>query len=340
MIYTNYKHLAYVLIVLILSIKSWNYFLFYRLQNKEHFTSKHLSPPKNGRLRVLTLNVFLRPPMVSHLHNDFKDERTQLITTIFPYFDIILLQEVHTCLNFRCNHIITEAAKQGLHYHYCNYGPSILSRYLSNNGLLILSRYPITSSDCVAFEKCASYDTIIEKGCNYIKIQDSSDYPIHIFNTHLQSSYQKVDPVCEQIRSCQLQQLQTFMKSKCNLKKDAVICGGDFNINSFNKKEYGHLMSVLEHLKDPLEKSDDFTIIVPYDKDSKEDNSFCTVCKKCLTLDTCSLDKQRLDYIFYNHNNSKLKYKTGKILPLRINRSDIGFVSLSDHSGIYVEFTY
>ncbi len=108
----------------------------------------------------------------------------------------------------------------------------------------------------------------------------------------------------------------------------------------FNKKEYGYLMSVLEHLKDPLEKSDEFTIQVPYDKEGKEDNSFCTVCKKCLTLDTCQLDKQRLDYIFYNPNNSKLKYKTSKILPLNINRQDIDFVSLSDHAGIYVEFTY
>ncbi len=93
------------------------------------------------------------------------------------------------------------------------------------------------------------------------------------------------------------------MKSKCNLEKDAIICGGDFNINYFNKKEYGYLMSVLEHLKDPLEKSDEFTIQVPYDKEGKESNSLCTVCKKCLTLDTCQLEKLRVDEIFYNPNN-------------------------------------
>ena len=108
--------------------------------------------------------------MIAHCHNDFKDERTNLIKNIFPYFDVILLQEVHTCLNFRCNNLIEEGFKCGLRYHYYSNGPSILSRFLSNNGLLILSKYPISSSDCMPYSKCASYDTIIEKGCDYIKI--------------------------------------------------------------------------------------------------------------------------------------------------------------------------
>lgn len=336
----SYRNLAYFFIIMILFIKSWNYFLFYRLKSVENFRGKEISLYKPSRLRVLTLNVYLRPPMISHCHSDFKDERTQIISKIFKYFDVVLLQEVHTCLNFRCNDLINNAAKQGLTYHYCSYGPSILSRYLSNNGLLILSRFPIISSDYISFHNCRSYDTIIEKGCNYIKIQGSSGFPIHIFNTHLQSSYQKIDPICGQIRQCQLKQLVEFINVKCDLEKDAVICGGDFNINSFDKLEYNYLTSVLKDFTDPFENSDQHTILVPYDLEDKEDNSFCTVCQKCLKSATCKLDKQRLDYLFYNHKNKKIKYKTGKILPFEIKTSEVDFTNLSDHFGLYVEFTY
>ncbi len=341
MLSTNYKNLAYFLIVIILFIKSWNYFLFYRLPYVEHFSGGKRLLPVEGRLRVLTLNVFLRPPMVSHHHSDFKDERTHLITTIFPYFDVILLQEVHTCLNFRCNHLITEASRHGLRYHYCNHGPSILSRYLSNNGLLILSRYPIESSDCVAFDQCASYDTIIEKGCNYIKVNVFPNLPVHIFNTHLQSSYQKNDRICENVRRCQLKQLEKFMKSKCDLHHDAIICGGDFNINSRNTTEYKLLNKILNPLTDILEGSDESSIRIAYDEKGNENNQICTVCKKCqVNIKNGLTEDQRLDYIFYNKNNTRLKYKHSKILPLRINRPDIDFTSLSDHSGLYAEFQY
>ena len=228
-----------------------------------------------------------------------------------------------------------------LHYHYCNYGPSILSRYLSNNGLLILSRYPITSSDCVAFDKCASYDTIIEKGCNYIKVNVFPNIPIHIFNTHLQSSYKRIDPICEEVRLCQLRQLQKFIRSKCDIEKDAIICGGDFNINSKNSREYTLLNELLNPLTDTLEHSDETTIKVAYNVNGYEDNSMCTVCKKCLSnINNNLIEDQRLDYIYYNKKNSKLKYVDSKILPLGINRKDIDFTSLSDHSGLYVEFKY
>ena len=338
----NYKNLTYILIVIVLFIKSWNYFMFYRLQHIEEFKTvncQKLSRPRH--LRVLTLNVFLRPPVISHGHSDFKNERASLITSIFPYFDIILLQEVHTCLNFRCNTLITEARRHGLLYHYCNYGPAILSRYLSNNGLLILSRYPITASDCIAFNNCASYDTIIEKGCNYIKVNVFHNLAVHIFNTHLQSSYHKIDPVCENIRQLQLEQIKAFINSKCNLETDAVICGGDFNINSLNQKEYNLLNNVIAPLRDTLDGSYKTTINVPYDKNGYEDNQICTVCKKCNPLlNNISIEPQRLDYIFYNKNNNRLKYKSSKILPLKINRNDIEFLNLSDHAGICSEFTY
>ena len=57
---------------------------------------------------------------------------------------------------------------------------------------MILSKFPIIKSDCISFNSYASYDSIMEKGCIYAKIKVSHNLkPIHIFNSHLQSSYSK-----------------------------------------------------------------------------------------------------------------------------------------------------
>ena len=53
-----------------------------------------------------------------------------------------------------------------------------------------------------------------------------------------------------------------------------------------------------------------------------------------------TVESQRLDYIYYNKNNSRLKYISSKVLPLKINREDIGFTHLSDHAGLCSEFSY
>ena len=95
------------------------------------------------------------------------------------------------------------------------------------------------------------------------------------------------------------------------------------------------------------------TIQVPYDKDGREDNQFCTVCKNCLASISLgkdgrlvtpdgpiSIEDQRLDYIYYNENHHRLKYKTSKVLPLKLNRDDVDFISISDHAGVYTEFTF
>ena len=65
----------------------------------------------------------------------------------------------------------------------------MFSKHLANNALLILSRFPIISNDYISFSKYGGYDGIIEKGCNYCKIQVGINTNIHLFNTHLCKLY-------------------------------------------------------------------------------------------------------------------------------------------------------
>lgn len=336
--------IIYFIIINILLMKFWKYSIYYNLHDSNFYNpSKNIDYFNNisfkqnpESIKVLSYNVFLRPPIVNHKHNEYKNERCNLISQILPLYDIILLQEVHTCFNQRSNKLIKETNKNGLIYHYSTYGPTIFSKYLSNNGLLLLSRYPIIENDYITFNKNYSFDSIVQKGVTYSKIKIKDNKFIHVFNAHLQSSYKKDDMFSESIRNDQLSQLKKFIDLKTqNFKNEPIICGGDFNINYFNNIERDRLYSKLLPLYDTLINSNKYTIKVPYDYKENEDNSICLVCKECCKINHNSVQKQRLDYIFHN---DKIQPIENKILPFAIKQKDYPFKNLSDHFAIYTEF--
>jgi endonuclease/exonuclease/phosphatase family metal-dependent hydrolase len=302
---------------------------------------KRITYSNDSIIRILSYNIFLRPPFISHNHSDYKDDRCKIFSKILVNYDIIALQEVHTCFNFRCNNIIENACKHGLRYHYITYASSMFSKHLANNALLILSRFPIISNDYISFSKYGGYDGIIEKGCNYCKIQVGINTNIHLFNTHLQSSFCKNDTESTSIRQLQLKQLKQFIsKKESEDEKSPVVCCGDFNINYFNTLEKDYLYEIMTPLKDIYDKSTESSIDILYDKNGMENDNICNVCKLCKEdiKSNYIIEKQRLDYIFFNKKNTKFKLKEKKILPFNINTKKFNFEKLSDHSAMYAEF--
>lgn len=336
MLYRN--KLIFCIILIVISIKFWNYYLYIKNKCFSPNIKTYISNTNKVNLRILSYNLFLLPNpffynLLDHPHSDYKNDRCLLISKIIKNFDIILFQEVHPGHNYRCNFIIDEARKYGLPYHYYHLGPSFLSKYCLSNGLLIISRFPILETDCISFSQSKSYDNFMEKGSLYAKIKLSHKIPpIHIFNSHLQSSYSK-EKTWETIRDKQLKELNVFMKSKCNFLKDYIISGGDFNINHYDK-EYNILSKTLAPLKDiyHLDKKISHTIVLPYTPEEEEDNNLCLICKKCKLPDNYKLEKQKLDYIFYSPNISILEKK---ILPNYVKKSKYKFNRLSDHYAIY-----
>ena len=340
-----WKKLIYSIILIISSIKFWNYLLYAR---NSLFKIKQIGFKliniKDINIKILTYNLFLLPNpffynLLDHSHSDYKNERCLLISKLINKYDIILFQEIHPGHNFRCNYIINEGYKLGLQYHYYHLGPSFISKYCLSNGLLILSRFPIISTDCVSFSNSKSYDNFIEKGCIYTKIKISPYIPdVHIFNSHLQSSYNK-NIIWENIRHTQLKELNTFIKSKCDIINDIIFAGGDFNINHFDK-EYNKLSKILEPLTDiyNLDKKASHTILLPYTKQNTEDSTICMLCKQCKLPKEYHLEKQKLDYIFYQKNNNHIKLISKNILPNYVKNTKYKFNRLSDHFAIKAEF--
>ena len=199
----------------------------------------------NNSVRVLTYNFFSRPPPVNTNGTDYKNERLKDFIDYLPDFDIICFQEVFTTLNDRKHRIIREGAKFGLKYYVSAKPPSFFSKYVSDSGLLILSRYEIVENDLYDYFLNVSGDCVSNKGILYAKIKINNRY-LFLFNTHLQSTYfdesQSNINTTIQIRTGQTEELINFVYNKLlviprnEIENGCILIVGDFNIDAHDNK--------------------------------------------------------------------------------------------------------
>ena len=140
-------------------------------------------------MRLLTYNLFMRPPPVKTNASDFKDARLDEFVKQLDAFDIICHQEVFSTMNTRKQRLITYARKAGFLYHVVNDYPSLFSGYAVDGGLLILSRFPIIESAFELYDYGVVSDALSYKGVLYAKIEIQPGLVLHLFNTHTQASY-------------------------------------------------------------------------------------------------------------------------------------------------------
>ena len=139
-------------------------------------------------IRLLTYNIFCRPPPINSNQGDYKDARLNDFINRLQYFDIICFQELFTTLNDRKHKMICEGAKKGLKYYLYSKPPSLFSKYPVDSGLLILSKFEIVEHDFFPFYLNIMGDAPCNKGVLYAKIRINNKY-LFLFSTHLQSSY-------------------------------------------------------------------------------------------------------------------------------------------------------
>ena len=196
-------------------------------------------------IRLLSYNFFLRPPPINNNGSDYKNERLKDFFEFLPEFDIICFQEIFTTLTDRKHQMIREAAKSGFKYHVSSRPPSFFSEYITDSGLLILSRYEILECDYYDYYLNISGDAPSNKGIIYAKIKINNRY-LFLFNTHLQSTYfdesQSNINDTIQVRTKQTEELINFVYNKLlafprdEIEKGLVLIVGDFNIDAHNNQ--------------------------------------------------------------------------------------------------------
>jgi endonuclease/exonuclease/phosphatase family metal-dependent hydrolase len=186
-------------------------------------------------IKILTLNLFLRPPGIHTNKSDYKDLRVLYFLKHFSKeYDIICLQEVFSTLNRRRRHIKQVGKSQG--FLYTHEGPNckIILGELTDGGLLILSKFPILETDTIKYQKSKGPDSLSSKGAIYAKIEIDKKI-VHVFTTHLQASYNtdNYDQFIQYraVRRHQLSQFKDFVDDKTLFRKELVVIAGDFNID-------------------------------------------------------------------------------------------------------------
>lgn len=113
-----------------------NYYEFSQAKTNTVFPA-----PKELSLKLLTYNLFLRPPGIKTNFSDYKDDRLDDFIVLMNQYDIICLQEVFATLSPRKERLIKKAIKYGFYFIESSPDPSFFSRYLIDGGLVILSRF-------------------------------------------------------------------------------------------------------------------------------------------------------------------------------------------------------
>jgi len=208
------------------------------------------------RMRILSLNFYMRPMGVSDLHGDYKKERLQdFILHHLDDFDVLSLQEMFSTFSLRRNELVVEARKRGFSYVVSSPPPSTLSFQCFDAGLLILSRYPLENVAFMEFDHSCHSDSLANKGALRASVRFGPDPldTIRLFNTHLQASYSHKDVSATTVALLQLRQVFDLIRGDLSKSHhEAVLLAGDLNLDAFEEDMYGHITSLCK----PIEMQD------------------------------------------------------------------------------------
>ncbi|CAO3641029.1 unnamed protein product [Cunninghamella blakesleeana] len=186
---------------------------------------------------ILTLNIFMRPPLIKNNEDDYKDERLDyIIQYILPKYDIIAFQESFAFATRRKDRLIQQARlRYGFNYHMES--PRKFPWDITvDGGLLIISKYPIIQSDIIQYPRGVHSDWLSSKGALHALIELNKSARLHLFTTHTQASYDLNNVINQEdtfIRLEQFAQLHELV-SETSIRDPAtpILILGDLNVDA------------------------------------------------------------------------------------------------------------
>jgi hypothetical protein len=102
--------------------------------------------------RILSYNIFLRPPFIKNNASDHKDARLeQFCAEVLPNYDIVALQEMFRFGSSRLSRLLSMAKRAGFLYSLTS-PPKGLCDLCIDGGLVILSRLPFEHAEYITFQ--------------------------------------------------------------------------------------------------------------------------------------------------------------------------------------------
>jgi endonuclease/exonuclease/phosphatase family metal-dependent hydrolase len=224
-----------------------------------------LEPEKQEvlRLRLLQLNLFLRPPPIASLSGaECKDARAALFCAQFLQGnDIVTLQECFGFMTRRRARLVEAARARGFRgVAFSRRAPLVQLRgglqfRPIDGGLVLLSRFPFVTSKFRLFSAACDADRLAAKGVLYalVDLGRADGRKLHLLTTHTQASYNFAASAASlAVKEAQLRELGAFMQEVTRDKpKDwPLVLAGDFNMDTLQEycPEYRIMVRELDAL--------------------------------------------------------------------------------------------
>ncbi|KAJ2786684.1 hypothetical protein GGI15_001312 [Coemansia interrupta] len=261
-------YVASFLVILVSIFGAYNLNLFNNQPNSVTTTNVRrtdhlpLMPSDPAQVRILTQNMFMRPPLIKNNKSDWKDGRLDyFIEHILPNYDIVCLQEMFEYASSRRARLFAAAEKLGFAFYVAS-ERKFLWHAAIDGGLVILSRLPVVHAETITYQRGMGPDWLAQKGVLYAKVavkpdgEDGETSHMHVFTTHTQASYGDVVITQPDVkrRLAQLHEFHNFLEDvlpKHRSKGEPVVLTGDFNVDSRN-----HVLSDPETVKYEREVED------------------------------------------------------------------------------------
>lgn len=169
-------------------------------------------------LKVLSYNIYALPLVASKI-----SERLAELPKHLKGYDAILFQEAFSSDR---NGMLQQLATE---YPYQTHVPKIPYSGINvfDSGVLIISRYPIVATADYIYPDCTGTDCFADKGVIYAEIIKNG-HSYHLTSTHTASFDTEA---ARALRQVQFQQIRALVNSQNPASFEAVLMGGDFNVN-------------------------------------------------------------------------------------------------------------
>ncbi|MDC0661274.1 sphingomyelin phosphodiesterase [Marinobacter sp. SS21] len=270
--------------------------------------------PQSGddALKVLTYNIWALPMLASNI-----GDRLEEMPSVLQGYDVLLLQEAFASAS--------EDLLQALSSDY-PYQTEILDEpgfNLYNGGVVIVSRYPIAATDYLVFQDCTGTDCFADKGVVYAEvIRDGKAY--HVTATHT-ASFDSDE--ARALRQQQFQQIRGLIDGKGIPAFDAVMMGGDFNVNKL--KFPGDYQQMLANLVASAPEPTGYSRST-YDPTVNQNAD-----------GELSLGVEYLDYVVVSNSHRQPQRSRNDVRVPRSDSDDLwGIWDLSDHFPVLGDFQF
>ncbi len=205
--------------------------LTYTIERVGMIDSPKVAQANDATFNVLAYNVFMKPG----LFGTANEERAALIPRQVLGFDAIVFSEIFD--NASRNELLG-----GLRGEY-PYRTEIVSSDLDvdkqDGGVIILSKWPIERQAELRYGVCDNTDCLSDKGAVYARIKKGSRY-YNLFGTHTQAWHDGASTRAEQFR-----RLKSFIDAQGLPTSEALLIGGDLNVDLYNNSEYARMLQLL-----------------------------------------------------------------------------------------------